>query len=155
MMGHLRDEKLLNEFRRKQHCERCQRRTNPAHPHHLIRKNMGGGGQIDVECNLVALCVECHDMVHFGVIMFLEIMDIVATRMGHTVDEIAAEHVRLRRLPKDARREEYQWMGGAVDGDNNRPEREAHALPAEVPPEPSAGGVSSLENDEVGGWTSF
>lgn len=47
-------------------CETCQRIFNRSphateHPHHILRRTQGGD---DSDANLLAVCRECHDVIH-------------------------------------------------------------------------------------------
>ena len=99
------DEGLLDEFRQKRFCERCQTPLRyQAHPHHIHSR---GAGRVDIRGNLIALggafdC-NCHGLTHDGKIGREELLLLTALREGLTVESIVDEVHRLRRLDKDGR----------------------------------------------------
>jgi hypothetical protein len=83
-------------------CECCKRRP-PCEAHHVWFRGMGGGSRLDVPINLIALCRQCHNQVHAGVIRRDDLLAIVALREGMLQDDIEAEINRLKRSPKEKR----------------------------------------------------
>ena len=65
---------------RKDYCERCGRRDLPIEVHHVLHRQMGGGRQLDVPENLLALCVACHRAYYNGRIGREELMEIARRR---------------------------------------------------------------------------
>lgn len=99
------DETLLDVFRQSPRCEWCRLLTpTGCDPHHIHAKGFGGGGRLDVAINLIALCRECHTLVHGGFILRRCLLAIVAQREGRLQDDIEAEIMLLRRLPKGSPR---------------------------------------------------
>lgn len=90
---------LLAWFRRKPQCEIC-RCFRPVVPHHVYRKGMGGGGQLDVPENLLAVCSFCHDMIHDGHVPYEFQLARLAEREGFSMDEIEAKIREYRDRPK-------------------------------------------------------
>ena len=92
---------LLRQFREKGKCEFCGQRSGTGlDPHHIFSKGIGGGSQLDVAINLIALCRMCHRYYHNGKIYRQELLEIVAKREGTTLEAIVDEIYRLRRTPK-------------------------------------------------------
>lgn len=61
------NDRLLQEFRAPGHCEWCwEPCPEGRHPHHILARGMGGGGQLDVAFNLIGLCWLCHRRYHDG-----------------------------------------------------------------------------------------
>lgn len=95
------DEALLDCFRRKEACEWCHARTRAGlDPHHIIAKGMGGGNRLDHPWNLVALCRACHQLVHQGQILRIDLWAIVAAREGVLQEAIERELWSILRLPR-------------------------------------------------------
>ncbi len=91
------DDNLLAEFRANLRCEWCLRLAL-VQPHHLRAKGMGGGSQLDIRANLIALCTRCHHSHHYSNRPTRqELLEVVAAREGRTVAEIEAEVWRLLR----------------------------------------------------------
>ena len=101
----IESETLLDGFRMATKCEWCGRRISVAEPHHVFTKGMGGGGRLDIPCNLVALggafeC-SCHRSHHDGhAPLTCDLLALVAARLGTLQKDIEAEIHRARRLPK-------------------------------------------------------
>ncbi len=91
------DNRLLQTFRDKEQCERCGRRTF-VQPHHIFGRGQESCRRVDLPVSLIALCVTCHDRVHWGRISRENLLEIVARREKTTVDAILTEIYRLRRL---------------------------------------------------------
>lgn len=97
---------LLKAFRTPGFCEFCKRWCDVREGHHLWPKGFGGGGQMDVPCNLIALgstlCFQCpcHTEIHAGNIQRNDLLLIVARRERCLQGDIEAEVHRIRRLPK-------------------------------------------------------
>ncbi len=97
-MIHL-DPNLLEEFRR---CLKCQFCDKPAMcvPHHYHGRGMGGGSQLDVRENLIALCPQCHDDAHWSRIDRADILAKIAAREKIT-PEVCQERIwKLLAKPK-------------------------------------------------------
>lgn len=95
-------EPTLDRFRQPRTCEYCFKACSSPDPHHLSAKGMGGGGRIDLACNLISLCRECHTSLHDGNIDRAELLNVVARREKTTIDAIRTVIYLVRRLPKDA-----------------------------------------------------
>lgn len=94
----VRDEKLLAAFRSQTRCEHCRRYVREGcHPHHFTARGMGGGGRLDVRCNLLSLCWQCHRDVHDGRIPRKELLEIIAHREQLSPEEVMDQLWRLRR----------------------------------------------------------
>lgn len=95
--------KILAEFRGPGICSWCQRWVSRREPHHLWRRGCGGGSQLDIRINLVALCatfcggLHCHALAHSGHILRCDLLAVVAAREGRLQGEIEAEIKELRR----------------------------------------------------------
>ena len=82
---------LLEEFRGAWKCECCGKSTlQGCDPHHLWGKGFGGGAQLDIRVNLIALCRLCHRKFHDGHLKKATLLIIVAKREGLTVAGIEA-----------------------------------------------------------------
>lgn len=100
-------ESLLDEYRRKKRCEWCGTPSNDrAHPHHYKCRGLGGGHQLDLCINIVALCPTCHAKAHGGQIARHKIGLILAVRydaMLASIEEalnfIANSPTKLRKIP--------------------------------------------------------
>jgi hypothetical protein len=91
------DPELLKTFAAKTHCEWCGK-FRPVCAHHWWAKGMGNSSQIDLPCNLVALCFECHAAVHQGNIDRASLLAVIAQREGMLQGEVLAViHATLRR----------------------------------------------------------
>ena len=89
---------LLAEFRCRPACEVCGRSTAAgADPHHLLARGMGGGNQMDVRENLIALCRTCHTAAHAGNIKRGNLVRLVAKREGLLPDELMDRLHELQR----------------------------------------------------------
>ncbi len=93
----IRNDYLLEKFRRRLQCECCGKRGY-VEAHHLWTRGMGGGGRLDININLIALCRFCHSEFHAGHVARGELLHIVARREHRTVDGITQEILRLRRV---------------------------------------------------------
>lgn len=89
---------LLDHFRQKFRCEVCGRK-GAVEPHHVYAKGMGGGAQLDIPENLIALDRFCHNRVHSGQIPRSTLLALIACRQGLTVDQVLERIYSLRRLP--------------------------------------------------------
>ena len=102
------DEPLLDQFRGPGRCEHCGKLVRKRDPHHWAARGIGGGGRLDVRCNLVALCStfagggNCHRLAHDGKIKRDVLLGIIAARERTTPEAVEAEIWRLRRTPKGA-----------------------------------------------------
>jgi hypothetical protein len=102
------NEDLLSYFRKQHFCELCGRRIaygEPAHPHHVECRGMGGGTRLDVALNLLSACWQCHDKAHNGDAAKLrqEGIEIIAYREGLEVDQVQQAIWTLTRRDKYAR----------------------------------------------------
>lgn len=100
------DDELLDFFRESFRCEWCKKATIVDCHHYWYRRGIGGGSRLDHPWNLVSLCRADHDAHHQGnVPTRTDLLAIVAAREGVLQDDIIAELLRLRNLP----REERKW----------------------------------------------
>ncbi len=97
-MTRIIDEKLLKSFREKEQCERCGRRTM-VQPHHVFGRGQESCRRMDLPISLIALCVTCHDRVHWGRIDRHNLLEIIARREKMTPEAIIDRIWYLRRLP--------------------------------------------------------
>lgn len=89
------DKNLLLEFRLKPKCEACGKRVQECDPHHIMTR---GAGRVDIRCNLISLCVECHTGFHTsGKPSFFALLEIAAHREGTTPDEVLMKVWEIRR----------------------------------------------------------
>lgn len=72
----VRDESVLDWARNRGECEVCGR-VRPTEPHHLRSVGAGGG---DEWSNICAVCRECHDRAHRGLIPRERLREIVSGR---------------------------------------------------------------------------
>jgi len=91
--------RLLALFRGPGPCELCLRWCD-REPHHHLRRGMGGCA-LDVPHNLIAVCRPCHRAVHGGRILDRQVLDVIARRVGRTAQDVEADLLRLRNLPKE------------------------------------------------------
>jgi hypothetical protein len=105
------DPKLLKSVRlRPCEVEGCEHPT-PAESHHVYTR---GAGQIDLPCNLIALCHAHHYSHHYnGTPSTADLLAIVARREDTTVEAIQETIWRLRRTGKDGKA-----LREDVDGDS-------------------------------------
>jgi hypothetical protein len=106
------DEDLLDEFRAPGPCEWCGKPCLRREPHHIFARGMGGGGRLDIRCNLVSLgstilweCT-CHQAAHAGAILRLQLLLVVGQRECCLVSDIEEEVWLLRRerpVPRNGR----------------------------------------------------
>ena len=95
------DEALLQEFRCKEVCELCGRRTRQGlDPCHYLARGMGSGRRLDVRINLVAACRDCHNKQHSGQLPRRRLLEVIAAREKRTAEAIEAELWALVALPK-------------------------------------------------------
>jgi len=97
------DEELLDQFRAPGPCEWCDKLCQRREPHHIFARGLGGGGRLDIRCNLVALgsgilweCA-CHQAAHAGRISRLQLLLMVGQRECCLIADIEEEVWRLRR----------------------------------------------------------
>lgn len=90
------DPMLLDTFRSQCHCELCGRRK-AVQPHHLWSRGMGGSSRLDIPENLIALCRDCHDRAHAGLVRRRALQLLVADRESVSVDYLEETVYRLRR----------------------------------------------------------
>lgn len=101
----VKDDALLQQFREARRCEWCGRAVSVAEPAHIFAKGMGGGGRLDIPCNLVALgsafdCA-CHRRQHDGhEPLPHDLLALVAARYGVLQLDVENEIHRVRRLAK-------------------------------------------------------
>ncbi len=89
---------LLREFRLMKNCAWCKRRVEECDPAHIYSR---GAGRVDVRCNLVNLCRECHTRSGAGHSPTRdELLAIAGKRDGKTPDEITEMIYRIRRDTK-------------------------------------------------------
>ena len=93
------DPVLLLAFRLKGRCEWCGK-YGAVDPHHLWCRGMGGGSRLDVSENLIALCRECHGLVHAGQIVKADLLAVVAAREHCTQDDLVAFVLKLKKAPR-------------------------------------------------------
>jgi hypothetical protein len=95
------DPKLLKSVRlRPCEVEGCEHPT-PAESHHVYTR---GAGQIDLPCNLIALCHAHHYSHHYnGTPSTADLLAIVARREGVSVEDIQQTVWRYRRTGKDGK----------------------------------------------------
>lgn len=102
------DETLLDKYRHKARCENCGALSpGQLDPHHLFAKGIGGGGRVDIDENLLALCRRCHSKFHDGNIPRGAFVQIVAKRQGMTPDEVVEAVMRVRNRRKPVQQYEY------------------------------------------------
>lgn len=139
------DNDLLNEFRSPGPCEWCLAPCPIREPHHLVRRGMGGGSQMDVRINLMGLCSTCHYRHHYSNVPTRdEILDYVAMREGMTPEELQDRLYLLQRCDDAAEI--------ASDGDSTARHRyQRHPLCRDEPPAGHARGEPRMAADE-NGW---
>lgn len=154
---------LLVIFRARRSCEWCKRPLrNAAEPAHVFAKGMGGGGQLDIPCNIVALGSAfecgCHSQQHDGHRpMRCDLLAVVAARYKVTQFMVEHEIYRARLLPKGSA---YMcpftgWTFRAADaGDSSGPGSNV-VFPPPSPSRPSGsnGCVAAGQDDQ--GWAAF
>ncbi len=94
------DEALLSKVRARTHCEVCLVWTAPIQPHHIMSRGMGGAGRMDITENLVAVCPNCHRLIHDGHIHRDLLVKIVAAREKTTPEAVWEKLWELRRRRK-------------------------------------------------------
>ena len=94
------DEQMLQRFRTAPRCEIC-RKVKLIEPHHIHTR---GAGRLDISCNLISLCRECHSCIDnaHGKAMCLAY---VAKREGHAIVDVEGVIHWFRSLPKGLDRE--------------------------------------------------
>lgn len=94
-----KDPGMLARFRMTGRCELCLR-PQATEPHHWFwRKGHGGGGHLDMRENLMSLCRQCHDRIHFtGRPSRAALLMLVALREGLTVEELEERLYAMRRV---------------------------------------------------------
>ena len=93
---------LLRKFSSPGICEYCKRPSPVRHAHHLSARGMDSGKQLDVRINLIGLCPLCHQELHDGNILRIDLQAVVAVREGVNQDDIRSVMSLLNRVPKDA-----------------------------------------------------
>ena len=111
---------VLDLFREKQQCELCNSRVGQCEPHHYYPKGMGGGHQMDVEFNLVALCRTCHQRCEDGVIPRRLVLLHIANRHGTTPEAIQESLWLIDRLPKGTSKGGILAAGAVIGGEVER-----------------------------------
>lgn len=94
------DNALLASFRARTHCEVCLAWVSPLEPHHILSRGMGGSSRMDIAENIIALCSNCHRLVHSGHVKRDILVKIVALRQGVTPDVIWERLWEMRRRRK-------------------------------------------------------
>jgi hypothetical protein len=92
------NETLLDEFRMAGRCSWCGR-SGPTEPHHLFARGFGGGSRLDIRCNLLPTCRECHQNIHAGVVTLSDLLAVVSQREGCLADHVLQTIYFLRRTP--------------------------------------------------------
>lgn len=122
------NEPLLRQFRSRP-CELCGHQP-PNEPHHVIRKGIGGGSQIDHPLNLLTVCRWHHEWIHRGmqppdvrVPTARDLWRIVAKREGVEIDTVEAVMFCVKRLPRDAR---PHHLDAALEGCDEAVKRLVH-----------------------------
>ncbi len=96
---------LLAAFSHAGNCEWCKVRAK-VDVHHIWPRGLGGGSRLDIRINLIALCRQCHDDVHAGHILRIDLLAIVAGRedvMQHHIERIVWWLLRLPKNPSEER----------------------------------------------------
>jgi hypothetical protein len=103
------DNNMLKRFRGPGLCELCGKPCSAREPHHVIAKGMGGGRQLDIRINLVAVgstpgfeC-ECHSRADAKAEQ-ARCRQIIARREKTTVEAIEEACDLILRLDKHASR---------------------------------------------------
>ena len=94
------NEALLAEFRGIV-CEACRIRVSD-HAHHVFGKGCGGGGRLDIRCNILGVCAYDHWRIHNGDIKRPTLLKLISRREKLPVETILDRIYLLRRLPKNA-----------------------------------------------------
>ncbi len=96
---------ILNVFRGSGYCGICGMATKYRVAHHLARR---GSGRLDILCNLIGLCSDCHNGHHNDDDKKArdKILAIVAKREGCSSEDIQLTIFLLRRLPKNPNKAE-------------------------------------------------
>jgi hypothetical protein len=94
------DEKVLDWFRGKTHCEWCSLACVRPDPHHVFGRGIGGGTRLDIMINLIALCRACHGECHNGQISRSDLLAVVCQREGLLQSQIVEKIWELRRQKK-------------------------------------------------------
>lgn len=95
------DDDTLARFRLAGHCDLCKGYFCRLDPHHILRKGIGGGGQIDAAANILGLCRTCHDLVHEGRIPEGIQYECAERREGIPIGSAKPAMLSIRRLPKE------------------------------------------------------
>ena len=96
--------KLRKEFTNAKKCEWCGKSVPHCDAAHVFAKGMGGGRQLDIRINLIALCRRCHQDSHDGNRpMQLDLLLVVAQREDCLQDDIKNVIWLLHRLPKGSK----------------------------------------------------
>ena len=101
------DRQLLRRFSEKCRCEHCGKRC-PAgcDPAHVLARGLGGGGRLDVELNLVALCRADHRRHHDGgKPTRADLLAIVAKRNKMTAEDVQSILWQMQRNHSLTRKE--------------------------------------------------
>lgn len=100
---------LMAEFR-EMACEIPGCGKRPTCGHHILHRGMGGGNELTVRLNLIAVCAVCHAKIHNAsngfngrVLRQAELFELVAIR-EKLHDDVDLQQVLwlILRLPKDA-----------------------------------------------------
>lgn len=84
----VKDDALLDEFRKRGRCEICHEWRHRLFPHHFHGRGMGGGSQMDVRENLLALCWKCHEDCHWARVERKEQLRLIARREKMTPEQV-------------------------------------------------------------------
>lgn len=111
------DKPLLDEMRRSPICQYCGRPTpSGCDPAHVLSRGAGGS---DIRSNVLALCrgfdagewISCHHSHHTGRITSDDLWRAIARRDNRTFEEVKAEVLYVRNLPKGS-----AWPTPSIEG---------------------------------------
>lgn len=104
----IKNESLLKEFRGPGSCDYCGRYCQSREAAHIFARGMGGGGRLDIRCNLMALGSAfdcgCHNNHHNGHEPTRDdLLAMVAKREKCLQEDVKRAITFFQRLPKEAR----------------------------------------------------
>ena len=89
------NETLLDRYRGRQWCWVCGKAGNCS-PHHVFARGREDAFRMDIEENIMPVCIDCHSAVHNGMYRRLYLLDLIGQRIGMWANDLEDVLLRLR-----------------------------------------------------------